>query len=41
MVHALRIIPIVLMVILAFWILRRVRLANGAINETPDGINSL
>ena len=41
MVLALRIIPIVLLVILAFWIVRRVRSANGAINETPDGINSL
>ena len=41
MVLALRIIPIVLLVVLAFWIVQRVRSANGTANETPAGINSL
>ena len=41
MVLALRIIPIVLLVVLAFWIVRRVRSANGTANATPAGINSL
>ena len=41
MVLALRIIPIVLLVILAFWIVRRVRSTNGAANATPAGTNAL
>ena len=41
MVLALRFIPIVLLVILAFWIVRRVRSANGTANATPAGKDSL
>ena len=41
MVLALRIIPIVLLVVLAFWIVWRVRLTNRAVNETPASTNSL
>ena len=41
MVLALRIIPIVLLIVLAFWIVQRVRSANGTANETPAGVNSL
>ena len=41
MVLALRIIPIVLLVVLAFWVVRRVRSTKGAANATPAGINSL
>ena len=40
MVLALRIIPIVLLVVLAFWVVRRLRSAKGVANETLAGANS-
>ena len=41
MLLALRIIPVVLLIVLAFWVVRRVRSTNGAANKTPAVTNSL